>query len=548
MKRINKIFVAWLAATTLLGGGCKKAWFDINQDPNNAVESNMTPDLITPAAMLNTANRVGTSFGFLGHWMSYWAPAANYAPGVEEQSYNINTRFAEGLFSGLLDNAYDYNFMEGVAKKSNQTFYQGIGKIMKSVVFAQLVDIYNDVPYSEALKGIEVIRPKYDDAKSIYEDLIKQIDTGLALIKGADVSANLKITTADGMFYGDKVKWARFANTLKLRLLMHQANRTDRTAYITAEIAKITAEGSGFLGSLEDASVAPGSRDPNSGAITVFYTVDKPNAYYASYGFNVQGQQATDFTRANHQVMDSLKRDSDPRLGFFYKPVVTPKGSLREAFTQFGPDNYRGNKYGLPIDNTTYPTHTANYISQVGGISAAGAVSASSVGLVKGFNQRAWIITSVESKFLQAEAVQRGFLPGNAKTAYKNAVLESFLWLNVDASSAAATASFNTWYDNAELNAVVGVSYDAAPDKLKLLQYQKHLAMNGSNHLEAWTDYRRNGNYPFFPLSVNPGRTSSTLPYRLLYSQRELDVNTANVPNVGRNSGDQFTGKIWWMP
>jgi hypothetical protein len=246
--------------------------------------------------------------------------------------------------------------------------------------------------------------------------------------------------------------------------------------------------------------------------------------------------------------MDSLKRDQDPRLGYFYKPVVTARGSTAEAFTQLPPETYRGNKYGLPIDNTTYPAHTANYVSQVGGIAVAGPVTAASTGLVKGYNQRAWIITSVESLFLQAEAIQRGYITGDAKAAYMAAVKESFLWLNVGGSAAAATTSFNTWYADADDNNVRSVSYDDATDKLRLIAYQKHLAMNGSNHLEAWTDYRRNGNFPNFPLSVNPGRTSPTLPYRLLYPQREVDLNTANVPSQGRNAGDQFTGKIWWMP
>jgi len=536
MKRINKILLAGLVLTATFGSGCKKAWFDINKDPNNAVESNISPDLVTPQALLNTANRTGVSFGYLGHWLGYWAPGANYAPGVEEQSYNITTNFGAGTFGAILDNAYDYQFMQNSAKASGQPFYEGIARIMKSHNFAMLVDMYNNVPYFDALQGLDKIRPKYDDGKIVYEDLIKQIDTGIALIKGAVIAENLKIGNADIMFHGDQTQWAKFGNTLKLRLLMHQASRPDRAAYITTEIAKIQAEGSGFLGSGEDAAVNPS------------FPADKPNAYYGAYGFNVQGNQATDFERANHIIMDSLKRDLDPRLGYFYKPVVTPIGSTAEAFSQLPPNTYRGNKYGLPIDNTTYPAHTANYVSQMGGIAVAGPETGASTGIVKGYNQDMWILTSVESAFLQAEAVQRGFLAGNAENSYVNAVRESFRWLNVGGSGASALATFQTWYNEADSNNVVSISYPDAPNKLKLLQYQKHLAMNGTNHLEAWTDYRRNGNYPSIPLSANPGRTSTTIPYRLLYPQRELDLNTANVPSVGRNSGDQFTGKIWWMP
>lgn len=539
MKRINKLIIigSLLAVTT--ASSCKKSWFDVNKDPNNPVESNITPDLVAPQAMLNTANRVDVSYGFLANWLGFWCPGANYAPNVEEQSYNITTNFGAGLFNGILDNTNDYVFMEKVAAATTpnpQTFYQGIAKIMKSHNFAQLVDMYNDVPYSEALQGLKNIRPKYDNSKDVYEDLIKQIDSGIAYIKGAVILDNPKIATADIMFNADKTKWVKFANTLKLRLLMHQANRADRTAYIQSEIAKIVAEGSGFLGSGQDASMI------------VSYSQDKPNAFYANFGFNAVGQQATDFWRANAIMTDFLKSGQDPRLGYFYKPVVTARGTTAEAFSQLPPETYRGNRYGLSINNVQYPAHTANYVSQVGGVSAAGTISATSTGLVKGYNQPAKVLTSVESLFLQAEAIQRGWLTGSADAAYQAAVKESFRWLNVGGSQASADASFNTWYADRVANLITNISYAAAPDKLKLIAYQKYLAMNGLSFLEIWTDYRRNGNYPVIPLSVNPGRTSSTIPYRLLYTQNEINLNTANVPTLGRSSGDQFAGKIWWMP
>jgi len=168
------------------------------------------------------------------------------------------------------------------------------------------------------------------------------------------------------------------------------------------------------------------------------------------------------------------------------------------------------------------------------------------VGLVKGFNQPIWLMTSVESLFLQAEAIERGLLAGDKETAYKNAVLESFKWLNVGGSAAAATTSFNTFYTDQVTNTLV--NYAASTNKLNTIMYQKFLAMNGTNFLEAWTDYRRYGGYPVIELSVNPGRTSPILPNRLLFPQSEINLNTANIPSVGKNSGDQFTGKIWWQP
>jgi len=534
MKLYNKLLL--LVFVSLLSGACTQDFLDVNDDPNRAVESNITAKLVLPQALLNTANRVGTSYGFLGHWLGYWCPSANYAPNAEEQTYSITTNFGAGLFSGIMDNTYDYQFTEVSATRDGQDFFVGAAKVMKAHNFCMLVDLYNNVPYTEAMQGLQYVRPKYDDGKLVYEESVKQLDAAIALFKKVTAAGGVDAVqgSADIMFGGDEKKWIKFANTLKLRYLIHQSARSDRQSYITAEIAKIVAEGSGFLGSGEDASVAPA------------YTADKPNAFYGSYGFNVAGNQATDFVRANKTSIDFLKLNGDPRIGYFYKPAVSAlPANAAEPFKTEAPAQFRGNEYGRPIDNSTFPYQIANYVSQVGGVSAAGAVTAASTGLVKGYNQRMWILTSVESLFLQAEAIQRGWLPGDKETAYKNAVRESFRWLNVDRSQSAADAAFNSWYTQQDENNNGNVSYADAADKLKVVLFQKYIAMNGSNHLESWTDYRRNGGFPTIPLSINPGRTSQVLPVRLLYPQREYDLNTQAVTAVG--TINQFTSKVWWM-
>lgn len=557
MKRLNKVMIMGALVAAVVGSGCKKSFFDINKDPNNAVESNITADLVAPGALLNSANRTGVSYAWLNFWLGYWAPSSGFAPAVEEQSYNINTAFASGIFSGLLDNAYDYQFMENQATASGQDFYRGIAKIMKSNNFAQLVDVYNNVPYSEALKGLAAIRPKYDDGKAIYEDLIKQVDTAIALIKGADINKNEKIATADIMFAGNKTSWIKFANTLKLRWLMTQSNRADRASYVTAEIAKIVAEGTGFLGAGENAFVKPA------------YTSDKANAYYASFGFTATGTPATSYYRANVVAMNYMKVNSDPRLTYYYKKILGNSAAVTtEPLTTLPPKDVRGNQYGLPIDNSTYPYQAGDFVSQIGGVDAPGAYSASAKGLAKGYDQPMWVMTSIESLWLQAEAKTRGFLAGDAKAAYKAAIAESFSWLNIPSASTA----FNTWYDGQVTLGNKNVDWDlntTSAEKVRLVMFHKYLSMNGVDPLVTWNDFRRStggvaqvdpeptkyaggvigaGTYPYLDLSMNPGRSSQVIPVRLLYPQRELELNFANVPTVGVKSGDQFTAKIWWMP
>ena len=125
------------------------------------------------------------------------------------------------------------------------------------------------------------------------------------------------------------------------------------------------------------------------------------------------------------------------------------------------------------------------------------------------------------------------------------AVKESFRWLNVAKRQSAADAAFDTWYAQEDELNNVNVSYTDATDKLKVVLFQKYMALNGTLPLETWTDYRRNGAYPAVPLSINTSRTSPIIPVRFLYPQREYDLNEANV--VANGTISQFTSKIWWM-
>lgn len=548
IKLSSYIAAASLAASAILAG-CSKQ-LDINQNPNQAVETNIEPYILLPGGLTNTASNMNTGYASLSRYLGFIATAAGIAPSAEEESYNISTGFLNGAFTTPLDINYDLQYMQEKAAIKGQTFYVGTARIMKALNFARVVDAYNSIPYSQALQGLKFIAPKYDDPKAVYEDLINELDSGIAIIKAYDLNANPNVRTAD-LLYGSlisgtsaaaqKTAWARFANTIKLRLLMHQANRADRQAYITTQMAKIVLEGSGFLDSTKSASVNPG------------YSQALPNPYYSTYGFTLAGQDAGS-SRANNNLLNMLKLDSDPRVGFIYKPILTalPANSAEPTPT-LAPTNYRGNDYGLATDNSVHRYQTSNYVSRVGGTTdkglTAGALSGTSTGIIKGWDMPAWIITSVESLFLQAEAIQRGYLPGSAEAAYKKAVQESFIWLNTGTTQALSVSQFLTWYNGAVGKSYqANVVYTAAPDKLKLIAYQKYLALVGLDAEETWTDYRRNGAYPVIQLSQNSARSSLLLPIRLLYPSTEINNNGPNVPAVGRQSGSQFTDKIWWMP
>ena len=135
---------------------------------------------------------------------------------------------------------------------------------------------------------------------------------------------------------------------------------------------------------------------------------------------------------------------------------------------------------------------------------------------------------AAESLLLQAEAVARGFIPGDATALYNAAVQASFDELG--AGSAAAYLA-GTPYPNGTLD-----------DNVEAIIYQKWVALMGTNGIENWIEYRRTG----FPsdLPVAPDASSTVLPVRLLYPSSEYATNPDNVP--AQTSGDAFTSLVFW--
>lgn len=506
---MKKSIIILSALAVLAGTGCKKGFLtDINTNPNSATEGNMDASLLLPNALHVSAARMGTGYGFLGNWMGYWAPSGTYAPNTEESTYNITTNFQGGQWSGWYDNLNDFHAMEAKATAAGQDFYKGIAMIMKANGFMHLVDMYNNVPYSKAFDLGNNITPAYDKGSDIYNDLLVKLDQATTLIKNADASKSVNIANADILFKGDKLKWRKFANTLRLKLLIHQSQVPGFSA--AAEIAKINADGAGYLGTGESASVNPGYLNDNG----------RQNPYWAAFGFLVNGTSANDFYRANNYVLNIYKNaNGDSRFQFFFAPATNPSSPANP---------YIGVTYGNPPDVTFNSVRTSNM----------------GPGVLKSVSQGQWVLTSVESMFLQAEAIARGWIPGNAQTAYEAAVAESFIWLGVPGGATTAAAYYNNAGNTIATWSTVATGTTDA--KVKFIVFQKYLALCGINHMEAWTDWRRLGipaNTAAF-ISVNPAKISNTLPVRLLYPQAEYNYNAGNVAAEG--SINQFNSAIFW--
>ncbi len=516
----NNIIYAILGLILL--GSCKKGFLDVNTDPNSPSDATITSDLLLPSAMLKTgvfttASGRGTLPTF-ARWCGVWSPSADFAAG-EESKYLRQLNTSNGTWFSIYDQNNEFKSIEEKSKKNGETFYQGIALIMQSLNYQMGVDMFNDMPYSEA-NNANILAPKYDKGEVIYLDLLKKIDEGINLIKSADATKNLNIENADILKSAKaslntpanrKLKWAKFGNTLKLRILIHMSQLPNISTIASTEIAKINTEGSGYLSAGETIGVNPG------------YITAKPNSFWASYIFDQAGNAPNTFNRANNFSLNTMKALNDERYKYFYKPVMGTNGTL--------PTHWVGIDYALVNSD---PTKRASVTSDIGGASSP---SGSTTGLGKGATMDSWIILATESLFLQAEAKARSWnVAGNAQTLYQDAVTESYSWLGIP-NGAALSATYLAQSDSK-------ISFGSTlADNLRAIAWQKYFAFNGNSLLEIWNDYRRL-DIITIPLSTDPGRGNSVIPFRLPYPQTEYDFNSGNANSAGGKNIQ--TDKIFW--
>ncbi|MFD2570721.1 SusD/RagB family nutrient-binding outer membrane lipoprotein [Spirosoma soli] len=511
-----------LTALTLASSACKEQFFDINTNPNTLPTA--TPNFVFTNALKTTTWNPDAAGNLLNvnelgsYWSGQWTQSNGYIISTTQFGYN----FTNGDFNywdGYYDNLNDYQFVIDNADANGQKFLKGPAKVMKALIFQQLVDMYGNVPYTEALKGGAVLAPKFDDQKAVYESLITLLDEAASDIKAGatELQANASYRTifngTDIIFGGNITKWAQFANSVKMRILMRQSRVAGRDAYIKTEINKIVSGGAGFITG-EDVAVG----GPN------FFvaTAGKINPIYDRWGYSETNARRAlnNFPRITQFLINSLKASGD---------------TLRMKRIAYAVGNENQSNPGT----STRAEIAANYVGTPFGASSGFLPgNTSAVGpslLIRGqFNRPFVIMTAAEVQLNLAEAKQRYAdvtLPNTAQAYFEEGIKQSFRALGANTAGADAFKG----------SKVVNYSWDASPDKLAAISIQKWLAAANLNGFEAWSEYRKTG-LPVTPQSVQV--TDARRPVRLFYPNTEAGSNTANVTAQG--TVDVFNTKLFW--
>lgn len=523
----------------LILGSCRKTYLDINANPNLPTDENIVPELIfTQAAESVGAIQTPGTWGFLDNWMGYTAANGDFARNQQETSYNIDFSFSNGVWAVYYNTLFDLYQAKTKGLAKGDTAMAGAAMILSAKLWQELVDAFGNIPYTDAFTVEGSPRPAYDDAKTVYQSLQLMLDTAIIYMRTTP-APSFNFPAADIVNHGNQTLWMKFANILKLRMLLRQSEVPGFDP--SAELAKINSpENGGLPGPGESFSENPGYQND----------VNKQNPTFASIGYTSAASPAKQSTStgANIYITAILYSGTSDNAAVGY---VDPR---LDRFWQLISGGVNANIYGDDPGNS-YTGGSTSYFGP-------GLIGDPSNGVyTEGAKQDQWILPDYESLFMEAEAALRGWIDDDPQQLFEMAITRSFVFLKVpDAEAMAASYIANTFFANwsawQEWN---GSSVESLAD---LIATQKYIANCIIDPFESWSDERRlnflqilsNPDTPigipidegFTYISANPSKISNTIPVRLLYPQSEYTTNNSNVSGQGTIS--QFNSKIFWMP
>lgn len=562
----------------LVAVSCKKDFLDINTDPTKPVTIAVSKILPTAQRTLGDALSMDENNGGISnalevymHQLSTREEADKY--GITGTDNNVGVPWTK-LYSstadpgtttptfGVLQNLDD--IIKNASADGNLR-YVGIAKIMKAYVYSVLVDVFGDVPFSEANKLKEgIFYPKFDDDAAVYDSLFKIINSGIADLNNTSAANTLVPGVDDIMYGGNTGRWIKAANTIKLKLY----TQIRKVKNVSAEVTALLTENN-LIGQTNESFLVPygpnGATDDRNRGYFTYYATQRSNHVSPWFYEILKGYNPNIFTgnpdpRIKYYIYNQLNATQVSRDGNQTEYRDGPFVSI--YFGSVGPDRDRTQQNSISLLGI-YP---------VGGKYDDGSAQIADANSGTGAAPYR-LITYADRLYLEAELINAGVIAGDARAKLVQAMAESFKQVDyVITQYVKPTQSVPllvgsgavTTYTNGVL-----ASYDAgsATRKLEIIMTQKWLSSVGSA-IDQYTDYRRTG-YPILfdpsnpamapggrvqpPINgdpANPGaqksvpvQLSRTFALALPWDQPEIESNP-NAPDQKNPS----TYKVFWMP
>jgi hypothetical protein len=372
MKKIYLILLVLIGMSI----SCTKNFEDFNTDKKHPTA---VPGGFTFAnAQKAMADQIGTTNVNLNIFkvISQYLTETTY---TDEANYDIITRSIPDLtyrtwYRDVLNDLEDSKKsisaeeaigVEALAIQKNRIL---IVDMVEVYVWQTLVDIFGNIPYTQAL-DIKNINPRYDDAYTIYKDLIRRINEDITGLDG-----NYGSFGSDDLFYnglvpygGDITMWKKFGNTMKVRLAIGIADADNTLAQ----------------NSIQEAWA--GVFAPGENCQILYPGGSMANPIY----LDVVATGRHDWVIAN-TIVDIMNPLADPRLPFY--------------MTQTDAGVYLGGDYGAPNPYSQYSHLSAQILEETAPLV---------------------ILDYTEVAFYLAEAAARTWTVGGTAESYYNAAIQN---------------------------------------------------------------------------------------------------------------------------
>ncbi len=484
---MNRIYLLLLLGFGL--AACTGDFEEINTDPNRPTDV-PTSYLITQAQRALVDRVVGEGFAGLGTFGMHYIQHLSQTQYTDVTRYdNIETDFSGFYTGGLADLKTVIDLNEGESTKvqastsgpnANQI---AIAKIMMGWSYLSMTDFWGDIPYSEALKGLENISPVYDAQEDIYRGVVASLTEAGDMIVAGSVEGDI-------IFGGDMELWRKFANSLILRAGI-------RVADVAGDLGRgwvTTALSRGVMTSNDDNALLN----------------------YIGGGEFSQNTFFTDaITRTDYAIskplVDRLDELNDPRVAVYAQPT--------QNSVDAGDPEYVGMIYGITEgDAGAIPTAQVSFP----GLFYTGATAP---GI---------LLTYHEVLFNMAEAAQRGWTDGDAEELYDAAITASMNFNGIDDGDAIED------YLDQDM-----VSYDSDNWRMSIGE-QKWIGLYFQG-MEAWSEWRRLGFPELTPApeAILTTEIPRRRGYPVIeFSLNEANYTDALERQFG--GMNTLDGRVWW--
>lgn len=482
----NKIKIILICFLTTLYVSCEDSLEEVNIDPNTFPSAGDAQILSSAIGFLGYIVETDLNYSDSFLWSQYYTWGIGVSIGNAER-FVANATDYDGYWQRAYANSLaDLDYID---KNSNSAAYKGISKVLKAYIFQGLVDHFGDIPFTEGLSGAiedgSVLSPNYDSAETIiYPALVTMLDEALSEL---DLANQDEVGDDDFIYQGSISNWVKFANSLKLRVLM----RTSEVSPQSSAVQSLISTGS-FIETVADMPFIPYTG--NSGD-------QNPMFARAEFGVGM-------FYFASNATLNVMQDLNDPRDETLY--------TLAESGT------FDGNLHGIDqgtIDEEPFTAPASDY-------SLASTYA-------YGETKPVVLMSPWEVWFLRAEAAVRYGTSDDETIAFENAISHNFSYMGLDAASYITSLGYS--------------NSDPLNDKLDMIAVQKWISLNGTQEDEGWIEARRfdrpgsrlftDGIWQTPPLSVLP---SGEFPSAWLYPDSERSLN----PNAPAQRA--ITDNIFW--